>query len=619
MTHARRGTYGAALAFAATLVFLLCGASGCSGSDDGGSSDVEAVLATAADLPDPEPKSVAGAVTSSTKLVGNETWICKTTRMSVNTPSDTFPLFDPNAEVIWPGSLLQGASLQAATPTPIPVRRGPGTVVLTLMTGAEAGVSRTVPELSMSSVYDASNDILFGMPDTVPARFSFTMDRVHSEEQLSISAGANFNGFGADVKASLAFSKDQTYNRFLVRLNQSFYTLAVQPPASAAAAFAPTVGAADLEGLVGPGNPATYVSSVTYGRIFYLLFESTDRETKMEAALNATFSGWGVTAGGNVDTNYVNSLSQLHVKAFALGGNAGDALAAVTGDFEQLKTFLATGGSIRSGAPISYVVRSLRHPEKVVKVGLGADYDVTNCQPIAETFGTPIFWYAADDVGASGSTSEPAEGADVPLWKDRSGAQNDAYRDITDLTVTAAPKFRRLVVNGIKPAVEFSNTSRLHLYGGDFVAPPTETGAYTIFLVAAITKGPTGSAYFLDGAVGGPGHGVRAGFRNPTEFGFDNGNAGAYAAMTAQPGAFHVYTFAYSHEGGMTVFRDGLPFTYAPTATDALTDYLGVDLGITGDDTAARVSIAEVMAHRAALTPAQRTYLEGDLMRKYRF
>ena len=46
----------------------------------------------------------------------------------------------------------------------------------------------------------------------------------------------------------------------------------------------------DLAPYMGPGNPPTYISSVTYGRRFVLLIESTSSTTEMKASIRASSS-----------------------------------------------------------------------------------------------------------------------------------------------------------------------------------------------------------------------------------------------------------------------------------------------------------------------------------------
>ena len=51
----------------------------------------------------------------------------------------------------------------------------------------------------------------------------------------------------------------------------------------------------------------------------------------------------------------------------------------------------ATGGQIRTGVPLSYVARSLAHPDQIVNMAIAADYDVSRCVPVGESFEQPIF------------------------------------------------------------------------------------------------------------------------------------------------------------------------------------------------------------------------------------
>jgi thiol-activated cytolysin len=55
-----------------------------------------------------------------------ERWICTTSTVSVLDGNGQFPLFNTNADVIYPGNMLQGKSLSNATPSPIVVERAGG-------------------------------------------------------------------------------------------------------------------------------------------------------------------------------------------------------------------------------------------------------------------------------------------------------------------------------------------------------------------------------------------------------------------------------------------------------------------------------------------------------------
>jgi len=154
-------------------------------------------------------------------------------------------------------------------------------------------------------------------------------------------------------------------------------------PTSLDKVFDETVTPQDLAKYVAPDNPATYISDVTYGRIYMLLIETTSSETEMDAAVNASFNAVGSGGGVEAEVNYLASLQSLKIKLFAFGGESTSTLLTIgnAGDLGALTELLAEGTDIRTGKPISYVVRSV-YNNQIVKVGLNTEYDVTNCEAL---------------------------------------------------------------------------------------------------------------------------------------------------------------------------------------------------------------------------------------------
>lgn len=607
---------------------LLLPLAGCDGGKGTPAASFADVVAAGGEFQEPATHEDVVQSDPALEMIGNEPWQCTTTTIDLAKAPEEFPLFDPNVEVIWPGSLLQGASLGDATPRPIPLRRGPGRVTVSLLTGVPGGVSRDVPELSLPDVYDAANEVIAAAPNKLAARFTFTMDRVVGQEQLRVAANASVSGWGAKVSAALDLQKESAYNHYLVKLTQSFYTIAVEPPSSPGAMFAPSVTAADLARYVGPGNPAAYVSSVTYGRIFYLLIESTSSAARMESSINASFSGWGVKAGGSASVGWVGELENVRMKAFALGGDAGAAISAITADFETMQQFLADGGTVGTAAPISYVVRSVRHPDQVVRMGLTTKYDVTDCIPLMESFGEPIAWYDASAIRVGGSVPV----ADTPLdgWKDKSSAVNDAFWDQGVTLGPAKPTFQPTLVNSLMPAVTFFTSalgqSSFRFYGGGFARD-----AYSIVLVAAFSRqaGQYGYSVLRTSDELGQTPGLDIGFVPGTATGgdfimadlrFGNGAAGASAHRNADD-VFRVYTFVYDATAGMRYWVNGTLAAEDPTAVAPVTWFFNARIGTLssmGLPAPGSISVAEMMAYRGALTDVQRQYVETSLMWKYR-
>jgi hypothetical protein len=361
-------------------------AAGC--GDDGagpGGPDLgtfEGVVAYGGVYEEAEPREDVTVLAADQETAPDGTvFACTTERRSVvDAPSD-YALFDPNAEIVYPGSMLQGQSLGNATPDPIVVTRAPGTISINLLNGSPINFA-DVGEVKYSSVIQAMNEILAQNSGVVPAGFSYNFSEVQSEQQMALNMGVNFRTLTSSVKAKLSFSTDQSYNRMLVELNQRYYTMAFDLPTSTAALFAPTVTPADLAKYVGPGNPATYISSVTYGRRFYLLVESTSSIRDMRASVDASYKAALAGGSAHLDGEYVSSLENVTIKVFALGGDSNQALATFQGDIDQVATFLTQGGDITTGVPLSYVVRNV-YDNSIVNIKVATDYDLKTCSVVS--------------------------------------------------------------------------------------------------------------------------------------------------------------------------------------------------------------------------------------------
>ena len=316
---------------------------------------------------------------------GGAGWACTETNYSLTNEPSKFVVVNPNADVMWPGSLVQGKSLAGGLLDPIPVKRAPGTITLTIAGGASGTFSQTMPEASLSSATQAMNTILAGYNGGTPAKFSFLSESVYSSEHLRVSVDANVTSETWSASGSLTFDSSTAKSHFLIKFSQEYFTMAYQPPEGAHGVFDPSVTSDDLKPYVGAANPPVYIASVTYGRIFYLLFESTASQTKLETALKAAYNGGAIGASGALQQDYEDVINQSTVTAYGLGGDAKAAIKAATGSnqFEQIGTFLTENADFNPqnpGVPISYTVRYLGNSSEV-KLGLTTDFTAKNCVP----------------------------------------------------------------------------------------------------------------------------------------------------------------------------------------------------------------------------------------------
>ncbi len=351
--------------------------------NSGSNTSFEAVVQKAGDFI-PAVKSEDTLSTDATnEVIDGEVWNCTTTTYNAMEPGGGdkgFPLFNPNASVIYPGSLLQGNSLKKATPDVIAVERSGGTISYDLVNGNTSSVF-SVDVVSKSAIQNAMNQIIANSPPDLPANFVFSYSQVQSEQALSLKLGIDYNTAFTSISGDFGFSQGSSLNRILVELNQSFYTMSFDIPTSLAGLFAPSVTPNDLAKYVQPGNPATYISDVTYGRIYYMLIESTSSYQEMSTQINASFSGVVNSASADISGNSLSKLKNLKIKVMAFGGQATTSLLTVgEQNLSTLVSLLAEGTTISTGVPISYVVRSVSS-NQIVSTQLATQYDVTNCEP----------------------------------------------------------------------------------------------------------------------------------------------------------------------------------------------------------------------------------------------
>lgn len=323
----------------------------------------------------PNYKILTNSSTSSVQ-VDSGNWVCSSNTWNYQQGNDDFPLYDPNVSVVYPGSLLQGASLDQATPDVVAVKRGPGTVSIDLVNGSNS-VYVNLPEVKKSYITQALNDIVNDNNEVLPARFNFNHKEVKSKEELAIELGLNVDIAPVTIGAEFEFSNESEANHYLVTLKQSFFTMSYDIPATYDEFFDPSVTPMDLAKYVGPNNPACYVSDVTYGRVFYLLIESTSSLMKIKAAVNLSFSNAPVN--GETEVNYLSSLDSLSVKVLALGGSMTPTFSAISAsNLSSLTTQLGKSADIQAGVPLSYVVRTV-YNNKLVKNKIALEYTINDC------------------------------------------------------------------------------------------------------------------------------------------------------------------------------------------------------------------------------------------------
>ncbi|MDO1449437.1 thiol-activated cytolysin family protein [Rhodocytophaga aerolata] len=607
-----------------------------------------------------EKKQVTDSLQTTETRSDGTTWRCISKKYSVEEATDDFPLFNPNASVIYPGNMLQGNTLKNASPSVIPLKRAGGTISINVFDGSELSAF-TVDEVKKSTITDAANKIIGASTGMVPANFSFSAQQVQSQKQLALSLGLNVETQFVGVATSLSFRQGSEYSRFIVKLQQSFYTLSFDIPTSANDFFAPDVTPEELSQFVGPGNPATFISDVTYGRVYYMLIESSSSSQEIETAINASFNGAVNSVDLEVSGSYLENLSDLQIKVMALGGASQSTISTIgKADIGELVELLGESTDIASGVPVSYVVRSALTRE-VVSVKLATEYEVKTCLPLSTPLGKPILFYDASDLdtrntqfnegkfctdclATDGKTRyfQPTDAIslDSDDWTER-GTVVKKWQDLSDnkfhaSAVAGDPMSRPMFIPGAfnngRPAVEFyrGNTGRINediyhrlTYSGGVFANTD----YTVFAVVAypervklerkeangwqtIVNEPNRYGYFMMGTNDENLKQLMIGFQNNQIFRFSHKTEQVYTenGTFAPSAAFSVMALRFSQTEGMSIYQNGVLIAKDPTKTRPLVSNEGAMLcagSPTVNPSYTRVRIGEIVAYGMAATDAQ--------------
>ncbi len=413
-------------------------------------------------------------------------WVCTEKEVDITGGTHTFPLYNTNATVIWPGNLLQGKTLDNATPSDIVVKRAGGKITYNLVTG-NPKATVTVDVVDQGTVQQAMNDVIAQNGDITPANFTLDVVTINSKEQLALEMGLKASNLATKVSANFSLNTSSEYSSVLVKLTQAYYTMSYVKPTGLDEVFHEDVTVEQLAKFIQPDNPATFVSSVTYGRIFYMLYESTASAQDMEFALKGSYNAVAGKVSGSVDIESLREYNNLSVKVIAYGGDSEGTLNAVGATFggedavDNLKDIverLAASSDISGGLPLSYVVNSLEDPSQIVSTNLATRYTVKNCElkgVLPPGIYSSLLDLFEDGIGAMANLG----GSDVLIFNkagtkyawfngNTPGILSDGDRRIFDITDPDAP-LGALELENVGAAVKFADalSPRLYIFSVD--------------------------------------------------------------------------------------------------------------------------------------------------------
>lgn len=415
-------------AFAFALVAGLCFAS-CGESSNGGGAptptpdnkdpkniqEVEQLLRSAGHVSEAvEDKLIAKATGSPTSVSAldhtlessNELKDCdKVTqpmRYDRSSNAGDFAILEHSPNILWPGCFIQGKSIRGKggfTAIPYIAKRQPGRISLQVASGTQSVGSggeglwhEEVQEMRESEVNQVQTRLIrHWLESGAPASTSFSMQVVHSPEEAMIASGIDLNKSGAKLKTFLSTGFDKRKSHVLVKLYQHFYTLSYEDPEGGGkGAFKPTIEQSDLAPYTGAGNPICYISSVSYGRAYYFLFESRQGSSALLGALSTSFGRF--QAGLSVERSEVFNGSQVRMLEQGSSTNGGQGTAISPEKIFTLLEESAQPSSKNLGVPISSTIKHLYDAQPVrMSSSLNYSHDKVSFIPRAKDNNVSVF------------------------------------------------------------------------------------------------------------------------------------------------------------------------------------------------------------------------------------
>ena len=207
---------------------------------------------------------------------------------------------------------------------------------------------------SNADMTDAINELINTNGFTSNANnYTFYKEASYQKEQLGLSLGIHPNwmdNFG------LTFEYDQSTETNIVYIyfKQVYYTISAELPSQPADFFSDKVDIDALQTRITTDNPAGYISSIDYGRVFIVKMTSTRNTTEMKVAVSAVFDGLDINAG----VGYEQILENSEFSAEVYGGSPIGVMNSLNDVITQINNELEIT-NLNMAVPISYHIHYL--------------------------------------------------------------------------------------------------------------------------------------------------------------------------------------------------------------------------------------------------------------------
>ena len=331
-----------------------------------------------------------------TPPVNGQTSFCTTANYSLDSNFDDVAILRPNLDAIYPGALVAANDrMLQGNPDPLSIEKGAYTLRINLPGIGQNGVLN-IQNPSKSLVDTKIDDALQWWysnagDNEVPANSVYSSANLYSSMQVSRDIGLNLSWADNNVASQLSFNSNTERRVATMSFKQVFFTITMDSPESSPAdMLGNTVTLDEVRARITDEQPAAYVSSVSYGKIFILRMETEYTEETSNIDLSAVLD-YSVNVDADYDEDKESIIQTSTFKLLSIGGNAEVGVSPISssdftsgpgGFIDAITGSNALLSADNPGVPIAYTMRFLKD-NSLAKMGYNTDYSVEQCNPSA--------------------------------------------------------------------------------------------------------------------------------------------------------------------------------------------------------------------------------------------
>ena len=288
-------------------------------------------------------------------------------------------LLNPTHDIIYPGSVIDGASVEDGRYVPIIAARKPLNISVSIL-GVNEYASSSAERVSLSGVRQALQSLLSqsNTEGLEPATNSvFSVRELHNETHFGLALGINIKAqvtptFRVGLGASFSFDTEEEKHHYMARYAHRYFTVDIDLPSNPSDLYE------TMPDMNDPRVSPVYISSVTYGRMILFSLKTNRSSTEISAALNASLEVAGkLDISAELSVNHREALESAEIGSTVIGGSG--SICNGVDSIAKLGACISEGGlKYQDAVPIAYTMRFLKD-NSIARIVLANTYNVREC------------------------------------------------------------------------------------------------------------------------------------------------------------------------------------------------------------------------------------------------